>query len=82
MGRKVDCIFSNVHSYDHFVRHYRKFPRLEREIARQLMLNPANEQIRKVCEGYQVAVKGWNLRKAKLSHRLELHNNNNLNSTD
>lgn len=46
------------------------------------MLNPGNEQIRQICAGYQVASKGWNLRKAKLNYRLELQNSNNFNSTD
>lgn len=38
----VDGIFYNVITYDHLIAHYKKIPKFEREIARQLLLNPGN----------------------------------------
>ena len=70
MIKETEKLFEGVVSYDHLIKHYKKIPRFEREIARQMMLNPANEQIREICSGYQVSQKGWNVRKAKLNYRL------------
>jgi hypothetical protein len=42
MVKSVDCVFADVASYDHLIKHYKKIPKFEREIARQLMLNPGN----------------------------------------
>ena len=47
-----------------------------------MLLHPNNENIRRIYTGFQVVKKGYNVRRAKLSHRLELQNANNLNTTE
>lgn len=42
MVKEVDNLFESVSSFDHLIKHYKKIPKFEREIARQLLLNPAN----------------------------------------
>jgi hypothetical protein len=79
---KTDNIFSDIPVYEHLVKHYRKVPQLEREVARQMLLNPANEEIRQIYTGFQVSRKGLNLKRAKLNYPLELLNANNLNTVD
>lgn len=45
-------------------------------------MNPHNEEIRKIHSGYLVVNKGWSARKAKLSYRLEILSNNNINTSE
>jgi hypothetical protein len=40
---QIEMLFPNVRTYRHLATHYKQIPRLQAEISRQMLLNPANE---------------------------------------
>lgn len=63
-------MFPTISSYDHLAKYQTKIPKIQREIAKNLLLNPANNEIRTIYNGWMVGIRGQNLRKAKLSYKL------------
>jgi len=80
--QQTNTIFSNVYSYNYLVSNHQKIPNLHKEISKNLFMNPHIEEIRKIHSGYLIVNKGWSARKAKLSYRLELLSNNNINTSE
>lgn len=74
-------MFPKIRYYEYLTRYHAQIPKVEREIAHNLLLDPANEEIRTIYNGWMVGIRGQHLRKAKLSYKLEILNSNN-ESTD
>jgi len=59
-----------VHCFEYLAKYHEKIPDLEREIKKNLLMNPASEEMRKIYNGFLVGRKNIYIRRAKLSYQL------------